>query len=115
MFGLGSQLSQNSHDKIETIVKLVKQSAPHLVVIKEKGDVSISSNGKLINRFDFYASTNGAIESIAVYGTDLHENLHAVNKTSNILGLEVKEAQIVKEDTGEYLDVTLIIDNSLNR
>ena len=115
MFGFGPRLSQKSHDKIETIVKLIKQSSPHLEVIKELGDVSISNNGKLINRFDFYASANGAIESIAVYGVDLHENLQAVNKTSNILGLNVKEAEIVKEDIGEYLNVSLIIDKSLNK
>jgi|TARA_B110000977_G_scaffold131945_1_gene167999 hypothetical protein len=113
MFGSVPLLSKKAHDKIETIVKLIKQSSPQLEVIKERGDVSISSNGKLINRFDFYASTDGSIESIAVYGADLHANLQAVNQTGNILGLKVKEAKIDNEGFEDYLDVNLIIDNTL--
>lgn len=114
MFGTGGpSLSQKSHNKIEQIVQLTQQNFPQLEVKKEKGDVYFSQEGRVLNRFDFYASMFGAIESIAIYGTGLNDMLRTINQTKVVLGLKVAEVEIDTEGMENYLNVKLVVDSSL--
>jgi len=113
-FGTGGpRLSQKSHNKIEQIVQITQQNFPQIEVRKEKGDVYFSQNGRILNRFDFYASMFGAIESIAIYGTGLHDMLRTINQNKIILGLKVEEAEIDSGGMEDYLNVKLVVDSSL--
>lgn len=113
MFGATPLLSQKSHNKIKQIVELTQQSFPQLEVRKESGDVYFSSNGKVINRFDFYATRQGSIGSIAIYGTGLKDLFNTIIQTKIILGLNVEIAEIIRDGIEDYLDVKLIADKAL--
>ena len=113
-FGTGGpRLSQKSHNKIEQIVQLTQQNFPQLEVRKENGDVYFSQNGRVLNRFDFYASMSGSIESIAIYGTGLNDMLNTIKQTKIVLGLRVEDAEIDNEGIEDYLNVKLVLDRSL--
>lgn len=52
--------------------------------------IEISKDGRIVNLFLFYPGMNGKIESIAIYGSNLHGHISAIRSSMNIFGMKVE-------------------------
>lgn len=112
MFGMPPSLSEKSYQVIKRIISLCQQNFPDIDVSKDGNAICFKINGQILNRFDFYANSYGAIGSIAILGSDLKDLEQTIVGSKNIFGLQVEDVE-VESGLEMYLDVTLVEDTSL--
>ena len=68
--------------------------------------LEITRNGQFVNLFLFYPSTNGKIESIAVYGANLQGHYNAMRSSMMAFGMPISDISI-ESGNETYLDIYL--------
>jgi len=69
--------------------------------------MEISRNGQLVNLWLFMPATDGKIESIAVYGSNLEGHLRAILSSMTVFGMKVLSAEIDRAGASDYIDIYL--------
>lgn len=110
MFGQTS-LKSSEIDKLKSISQNIRNSFKQYEVIFSEGIgkcfIQLNSNGRPVNRFDFYANQSGNLGSVAVYGSELKNLKDTIQQSKIFFGLKVIDCVIDIGGFEPFLDITL--------
>jgi hypothetical protein len=69
--------------------------------------IKVYKNGGLINQFIFYPTHDGKIESISIFGLQVHGHKESIENSMKIFGLPVESVEVDNMNDQDFLEVTL--------
>ena len=101
------KFSEKSDKLIDDIVKQVLQKFPSITVSRQKNSMYYYINGKFCNRFDFYPTTNGGIQSISIYGLALLNHKQDIEKSGVFFNLKVSSITYETDGLEDFVDINI--------
>ena len=112
-----NSLNMRSADMVRTVFNNLKNHPSYkdfTVTIKDNdiegsSSITITKNGQNVSKFYFYPlSSNGNIESIAIYGSQLNEQYNTIKNSKLVFGLRISKIELVTTNTqSPFVDVSL--------